>query len=352
MSKSTDIIKCVNCGADMAFDPKSGALKCDFCDSGKPIECVATYDRDYYKYVDEGKVREGGFVYRCPNCDAETTVEDFSTAVDCPFCGATNIVKTEELSGLKPDSVLPFTKEKNEVSLSALKYIKKKIFAPRKLKKTFAPDAFKGVYIPNFNFNADTFSNYNGTLGEYYQVTVGSGNNKRVETRVRYFNVNGTMTKSYRDILMEASSHINQKVLNKLAPYDTANSVAYRAEFLAGFSAERYSTSLKDSFSFAKPGIDADIRKSIIAKYNADVVQSLSVNTTYSPLTFKYMLLPLWICAYSYKTKLYNLFVNGRSAKVTGKVPVSPLRVLIAVLFGLGIVALFLGLYFTGKLNF
>ncbi|NLZ25073.1 MAG: TFIIB-type zinc ribbon-containing protein [Clostridiales bacterium] len=350
MSKTTDIVKCASCGADMAYDPKTGTLKCSYCGSGKTVERAASFDRDYYKYVDEGKVREGGFIYQCPNCHAETTVEDFSTAVSCPFCGATNIVKTNELSGLKPDSILPFTKEKTDASESARKYIKNRLFAPRKLKKTFVPDGFKGLYFPSFNFNVKTKSTYHGTLGKYYTVTVGTGNNKRTETRIRYFNVSGSYEELFNNLLIEASSHLTQKDLNKLSPFDTNESVSYKPEFLAGYSAERYSTSLKESFNLAKGKIDAQIRQNILKRYDADVVQSLTVETLYNPVTFKYILLPLWICAYNYKNKLYNLFVNGRNGKATGKVPVSPLKVLFTVLVALGIAAVLVILALKGYL--
>ncbi|MDD4839589.1 MAG: hypothetical protein PHE93_02820 [Clostridia bacterium] len=351
-NSKTAVVKCKNCGADLVWDATKGRLACPYCDGETEIEKKSSALRDYYTCSKDGYVEEGGTVYHCPNCDAETTIEGFDTAVNCPFCGATNIMKTENLPGLKPDSILPFKLTADDACLWGRKWIKKRIFAPSKCKKNFNPDKFKGVYIPNFSFNTDTDSNYDGVLGEYYYVTVGTGKNRHTVRRTRWFNVSGSLDKDYTNLLVEASSHIEQKQLGKILPFDLAATEAYRPEYLAGFSAERYNTSLQDSFGIAKGIIDADIRKAILNLYNADVVQTLNVSTSFKTINFKYILLPIWICGYSFKQKLYQFIVNARTGKSTGKAPVSPLRVLIAVLLGLGIAALAIwGLGIVGNLD-
>ena len=81
------------------------------------------------------------------------------------------------------------------------------------------------------------------------------------------------------------------------------------------------------------------IRKAIIAQYNPDRIDYLNVHTTYNSITYQYSLLPIWQSEFSYKQKIYNFIVNGRSGASTGKAPVSPLRVLIAVFLGLCAIA-------------
>lgn len=353
MSKSkTAVVKCENCGADLIWSAAASKLVCPYCDSEKSIEKKIAHLRDYYECASEGYVEKAGVVYRCPNCHGEQAIETFETAVNCPFCGATNIMKTEELPGLKPDSILPFRLTDANASDAGKKWIKRKIFAPSKCKKNFNPDKFHGVYIPNFSFNSETTSSYDGTLGEYYYVTVGSGKNKHTVRKIRWYQVNGVIDKSFFDLLIEASSQIEQKQLNKILPFDLVATEEYRSEYLAGYSAERYNTSLKDSFSFAKNVMDADIRRAILAKYRADVVGSLNVSTTYRTVNFRYILLPIWLCSYSFKQKIYQFLVNGRTGKSTGKAPISALRVIIAVLLGLGIAALIIwALISSGTIN-
>lgn len=168
---------------------------------------------------------------------------------------------------------------------------------------------------------------------------VGSGKDRHMETYIEWYDVKGQTSNSFDDVAVEASTQLTQKELNKILPYDTDNLEAYNKDYLAGFSAEKYDTSLKDGFDVAKGQMDDTIRKRIVDGYGADVVDYLNVNTTYFDTKFHYMLLPLWVCAYAYRKKGYRFLINGRSGKSTGKSPVSPLKVAFAVLLALGVIA-------------
>jgi hypothetical protein len=128
--------------------------------------------------------------------------------------------------------------------------------------------------------------------------------------------------------------------MDKIGPYDVVNAVNYKGEYLAGFLAERYDVGVKDSFAVAKDKMDAAIKKEIIAKYKADRVDYLNVYTNHIRTTFKHMLLPMYSCFYKYKAKIYNFFINGRTGKVSGKVPLSPVKVSFAVLTAVAVAAL------------
>ncbi len=337
--EKTKIVKCPNCGANMVWNAQIGKLECPYCTSQKEVEKHKSRFRNYYDCVKDGFVDSDGIVYRCPNCDAKTTIEGFDTAVKCPFCGSTNIVKTDELPGLKPDGILPFKLNADGASEFAKKWLKKKIWTPNKCKKNFNPTNFHGVYIPNFVFNTQTVSKYNGRLGEYYYVTVGSDKNRHQERRIRYFNVSGSLNQLFQNVFVEASTHVEQKELGKITPYDTKSFEEYTPDYLAGYSSERYSTGLKQSFDEAKLQIEPKIRKMVLDKYNADVVDYLSISTTYHDIDFVYVLLPIWIANYGYKNKNYRFLVNGQTGKCTGKTPISAWKVSLAVLLGLGILA-------------
>lgn len=329
----------------MVYSPSEGKLHCPYCDSTRVVEKSVPVRRDFIEEQNKGVVWDEENTYQCPNCGGTVLLENFATATACPFCGATNIVKKENMPGLRPDSILPFAIEQKQAFERGKKWVSHRIFAPHKLKKDFKVDNFKGVYIPSFAFDAYTSSSYNGRLGERRTRTVGSGNNRRVETYIYWYYVNGTIALPFEEIMIEASTQLDQKELAKIAPYDMGNAESYMREYVAGFSAERYDTSLSDSFGIAKEQMDNTIRKAIIDKYHADVVGSLDVFTNYNNIKFRYTLLPLWVCAYKFKEKLYRFIVNGRTGKSTGKTPVSPVRVSLAVLLGIGIIALIAWLF-------
>jgi hypothetical protein len=81
--------------------------------------------------------------------------------------------------------------------------------------------------------------------------------------------------------------------------------------------------------------IEGDCRHDI----GGDEQQVSSVDTTYSDIMFKLVLVPIWIAAYLYGGKTFQVLVNGRTGTVVGERPYSTLKILFAVLAALLVVA-------------
>ncbi|NQZ71771.1 MAG: primosomal protein N' (replication factor Y) - superfamily II helicase, partial [Dinoroseobacter sp.] len=64
------------------------------------------------------------------------------------------------------------------------------------------------------------------------------------------------------------------------------------------------------------------------------------VETDVSKVTFKHILLPVWLAAYKYNGKTYRFVVNGRTGQVQGERPWSGWKIAIAVGLGLIVVVL------------
>lgn len=125
------------------------------------------------------------------------------------------------------------------------------------------------------------------------------------------------------------------------------NNKAYRPEYLSGFGAERYSIGLDEGWNIAQKEIAQELRSKISRKierdHNADKVRNLKISTTHDDITYKYLTLPIWISSFKFKDKTYNFMVNGQTGKVGGNVPISPIKVTIAVIAVLAVIAM---LYF------
>ena len=59
------------------------------------------------------------------------------------------------------------------------------------------------------------------------------------------------------------------------------------------------------------------------------------VDTQYGDVTFKLMLLPVWIACYLHAGKTYNILVNGRTGEVVGERPYSAAKIAAAVTAGI-----------------
>lgn len=347
--KDTAVTKCPACGANMVFSPQEGCLYCEHCGTKQEVEEKYSEEMDFAKLLDgnTGWAAET-HVYCCNNCGAKQVLDKRDIATTCSFCGTTNIVETDELAGIKPNAVVPFRLSTDEATDVVKKWVKKKPFAPRKFKKNVSPEDVSGVYNPAFTFDTQTNSTYSGRLGEYYYTTHrDSKGNVRRTRHVRYFNVSGTFDKFYDDILIQASTVIEQKKLNKLQPFDTNNSNEYAQEYLSGFTASQYTKDGLACWGEARKLIEKNIRASILAQYHYDEISYFNINTACNDITYKYILLPVYVGHCNWRTKLYNFFVNGYNGKITGKTPASPFKVSLLTLICMGAAV---GLYFLGKL--
>ncbi|HBT71331.1 MAG TPA: hypothetical protein DEB37_03390, partial [Lysinibacillus sp.] len=72
----------------------------------------------------------------------------------------------------------------------------------------------------------------------------------------------------------------------------------------------------------------------------AYVVSNLRFSTNHDDITYKYLMLPIWLSSFRYKEKIYRFMVNGQTGRVGGNAPISPLRVTIAVLLSLMVLAI------------
>ncbi len=316
----------------MLYNPTTEGLSCPYCDSKKDILKIATSKRNFYSELGNSVIDTSTSTYKCPNCGGEVVFDSYITSTKCPFCSATNIVKLADVPGLKPDGILPFLYTKDMAYAAGKAWIKKKFFALKEFKKNFKADNFNGVYVPSYVYSSDTFTSYNCRLGEYYYVTVtGSDGKTRKERRTRWFNVSGTLSKFFEDVMVESTRQIDQKELEKVDPFDTGNIEGYQREYLAGFSAEKCDATLDACFETAKIIMADGIRKDILSRYKYDVVGEYNASTSYPTVTFNYALIPLWIFGCKHKDKMYRYIVNGRTGKAYGKYPKSPGRIALVV---------------------
>lgn len=118
-------------------------------------------------------------------------------------------------------------------------------------------------------------------------------------------------------------------------PWDLAAMEPYRPEFLAGFRAEAYTVDLDAGFHEARAHMDRVIERDIKFDIGGDRQRISSADTQVSDVTFKHVLLPVWMAAYKYRGKSYRFVVNGRTGRVRGERPWSAWKIGFAVCLGL-----------------
>lgn len=339
----SDTFKCPGCGNFLKYDPETGKLRCDYCGGTRDVPTPKPPMEIYYTSLSEQGVSSWGEVkcIQCPVCGAKTMLEKYQTVTVCPFCGAPNVVESDEVPGLKPNAVLPFLVSEPKAHESLKKWMGKKFLAPTDLKKTAKTSKMNGVYVPSWTFDSNVYATYDARLGKTYTVTVGSGKNRRTETRVRWYNVSGSINSYFDDVLINASSRMTQKQLTKIGGFDTKNSIQYEEEYLSGYSAERYAQGLDASWEVAKEYMVDSVRSQVRNRYpDADRVDYIHVYPVFNETKYKYVLGPIWTSSYRYKGKDYGFVVNGRNGRTAGKAPLSPIKTFFFSLFCAGVAGL------------
>lgn len=121
----------------------------------------------------------------------------------------------------------------------------------------------------------------------------------------------------------------------------------FRREFLSGFISEKYQRNLQEGFSEAKEVMEDEIRHTIRRDIGGDEQRITSMYPKYSDITFKHILLPVYVCAYTFKEKLYQFIVNARTGEVQGDRPWSWVKITFAsIAAALAIAAI---VYFTNQ---
>ena len=63
-----------------------------------------------------------------------------------------------------------------------------------------------------------------------------------------------------------------------------------------------------------------------------DTHRNLQVDADYSAQTFKHILVPVWLLAYNYGARTFQVLVNGYTGRIAGEQPYSWVKIALAVL--------------------
>lgn len=340
---------CKTCGARLSFEPGTVDLVCSHCGQAQHIP----QSEDEIEELDfastlagltaEAPVMETQAV-RCSGCGAETQFPDGKIAGDCAFCGAPIVVQQAAVTrAIKPQGLLPFKITRKQVQESYIKWLNGLWFAPNNLRKRAESEKVHGIYVPYWTYDSSTESFYCGERGDDYYVTETYVLNGKTQTRTvrktRWTFVSGVVWRNFDDVLVIATNSLPTRLAEALEPWDLPLTTGYSDEFLAGFEAQTYNIDLKQGFSIAQQKMDAVIRQDIRRDIGGDHQRIHSVKTAHRNVTYKHLLLPIWLSSYRYNEKIYRFLVNGRTGEVQGQRPWSWWKITLAVLGGLSVVA-------------
>lgn len=328
------------------FDIKSQQLKCPSCGNVQPIveaqgRQVVEHDlRSAWGQQSSSMARFAGADGQaaqkeivCQNCGGHTTFTGTLTATKCPYC-ATPIQRDDIHDApdrLPVDAVLPFRMDQPDAKAAVDKWINGRWFAPNEFKKYNETGALSSVYVAYFTYDAKALTDYTGERGREYTVTVGSGDNQRTETRVDWTHVSGRVQNVFDDLPVLANTGLDEAKITALEPWPTEHGKPFSAEYIAGHLCRTYDRSIEQAFEIAKGTMESTIDHTVRRDIGGDRQRVHSKHTNWFDMTFKHVLLPIWLLTVIYNGKPFQVCINGFTGEVQGRRPYSTVKIAAAI---------------------
>ena len=351
-------IKCKQCGAtDINFNKKTGLLKCNYC-RYEFSEKIINEDIDDISNL-EGVVigansrdiseNESSVVtFKCQGCGAEISIDTNDTVqARCHWCRSYLSINSQVTKGSIPDVVLPFKTSKKEAEARIKEFVKdRSFFANSKFKKEFNLDNIIGVYFPYTLVDINAHAKFSGNGEELIRkYTVGDSKTTVYDAKLyrveREFNIliDDLAVESNSDNIDINSETKTNNIINSILPFDTENCVAWNANYLKGYSAEKRNVNINN----LKPIVDLQTKdiarislNKFIEKYDRGVRWEKE-DIINNGERWKTAYLPVWLYSYQQvkrkKKVLHYVAVNARTNETMGSVPISVTKLLLMSFF-------------------
>ena len=340
--------KCPCCGGSVEFDSSVQKMKCHYCDSEFSIEDLKKAADESGGAKDTGEMdwessvgqewKEGETdsmrVYSCKSCGGEIIADETTGATHCPYCG-NPVIMTGQFSGaLRPDYIIPFKLDKNAAKAALLKHVHSKRFVPKIFKDSNHIDEIKGVYVPFWLFDADSFGDVDFAATKTRQWSDSTYN----YTETSYFKVKRSGRVSFLNVPVDGSKKMDDALMESIEPFNFNEAVDFQTAYLSGYLADKYDVDDKQSIQRA----NARIKKSTEQAFEKTVKGYASVSVSSSSVRLsngkvRYALFPVWILNTSCNEKNYVFAMNGQTGRLVGDLPADKKKVNLArLLFALG----------------
>jgi uncharacterized protein (DUF427 family) len=329
---------CPACGAQAEWNPSKQKLVCPYCGTESPY----TIDRETGKAVendlvtalrelrdeDRGWQTETRSV-QCQSCKAVMVFDAARVGQNCQFCGSPALVAYTEIKApVRPESLLPFKVPADRVRDDMRRWWRSKWLAPGRLATSSLVDTIKSLYIPYWTFDTNVVCPWEAEAGHYYYVSVPQRDAQgrtvmRQERRVRWEPASGQIEHFFDDEPVPGTHGIDLNLLRQVEPFPTQDLVPYDTAFLSGHVVEHYQVVLFDAAGASKDQMHAKLQQMCAAQIPGDTYRNLQIHPTYSNQTFKHILVPVWLLAYDYGRRKFQVVVNGYTGAIAGEYPYS-----------------------------
>lgn len=332
---------CPQCGATTKYDVAAGGVACEHCGyTAQPQAARVGRRAEEFEFTLETihQAQQGWGVERrelhCQSCGASLTLPENAITATCPFCASNQVnVHVAAADQLRPRFLIPFKVQAEVLRDRARQWLGQGWFHPGELASSAVVDHFVGIYLPYWTFDANIGAHWRAEVGYEHRERYYDAGSKSWRTRVkiRWRWEDGAVGLRVDDLLVVGSSRLSRLILDRLQPFNLNALVEYTPDYLAGWNAQAYDVSLTAAWECGKDLMREQAKGACYADIPSHHVRNFSMTADFADETWRYVLLPVYVAAYKFEDKVYQVMANGQSGVVAGQKPVAWWKVWLAI---------------------
>lgn len=321
----TELFECPQCGWRLTFDPTQDRMYCESCGYITEVEEVLAADSAETPMVNvmhtsaahQWAIRQHRIV--CEKCGAETIQETVQKSGQCPYCGHNQFVDSEELRELiDPQVIALFKVKENKANKLAREWLNQGLFAPDDLGSGARGLRVRAAYYPFWTFD--------GAIEARWTCEVQTSHNRNTPMWVQR---DGVYSEFFDDVLVPGVSALNKDDVQSIEPFNLKDVVQFEPEQIAGWPTLSYDRAMSDASLVAREKVLRELRPRMHGMIEpGHEKRNVRIGAGgWSGMTYKHLLLPLWVGTYHYKGEEFHVLVNGQTGKVGGSKPKDTVKV-------------------------
>lgn len=321
---------CPRCGGRMAYQIAVKSLVCEYCGyqesaPEQPAQALpAEQMLDFVIPTTRGhRWTQAQQRLTCERCGAQQVLPPGHKTAECSYCGSNHLVASAEQEELIDPQVIALMQvDRQQAYKLAHRWLGSGLLAPDNLFHAANRLQLRPGYYSCWLFN--------GMVELHWTCEVVEG-----DGRFKHWTAaSGTESRFFDDVLVAGVRAISDRELQAVGPFRLDELKDFSPECLAGWPTILYDRSLSDASLAAREQVLRQLRPATYQEILAgQEKRNLNIGSSdWGGITFKHVLIPLWIGDYTFQGRSYHLLVNGQMGKVIGEKPRDRLKLVLGLL--------------------
>jgi DNA-directed RNA polymerase subunit RPC12/RpoP len=331
--------KCPRCGATTAYSVADGGIRCEYCGYYEPPEreIVGKGAREFeFKVETLARAAHGWGTERkalsCQNCGAQTSVPPEVMTYTCPFCGSNKVIQqAASQEALRPRFLLPFQVTQEACNRIVREWLGSSWMVPGDLQQLASAADFTAMYLPFWTFDAVARARWKAEVGHTKTERYYQDGEWKTRTKTVWRWESGNVSLTFDDVPRPGTDRLSAVLMEKIKRYDLNALVPYDPTYLAGIHAQAYDVLLEVAWDQARHQMREKTRAACRSQASTSKIRNFSMELDFSDESWRYILVPAYVAAYTYADATYQVMINGQTGAIAGQRPVDWTKVGLAI---------------------